>query len=54
MPDEELEKIKNLPLDEYSDFVFKVTVLTATELGAKYFESETPKVYIAGYKGTEG
>ncbi|SMP33515.1 hypothetical protein [Chryseobacterium profundimaris] len=54
MTKEEIEEIKNLRKEEFSGAAFKVTVLTVPELCAKYFETNTPKVYVLGYKGKEG
>lgn len=54
LSEDELEGIKNLQTNEYSEAVFKVLVLTVPELGAQYFETTTPKVYIVGYEGREG
>ncbi|MGH1517645.1 hypothetical protein [Chryseobacterium sp. JK1] len=54
LSDNEIDEIKNLGSKEYSGTVFKTLVLTVPELGATYFETETPKIYVVGYKGKEG
>lgn len=54
LTNEEIEEIKNLRKEDFSGAAFKVTVLTVPELSAKYFETNTPKVYVLGYKGKEG
>ncbi|KPE51256.1 hypothetical protein [Chryseobacterium indologenes] len=54
LSDDELDGIKNLGSEEYSGAAFKALILTAPELGATYFENETPKVFVVGYKGKEG
>ncbi|SMC38275.1 hypothetical protein [Chryseobacterium sp. YR221] len=54
LSDDELDNIQNLESEEYSGAVFKIQVLTAPELGATYFESETLKIFIVGYKGKDG